>query len=59
MCLILFEDPNSLGKDLQELPKHFEKDPIQFLFIAKGDKGYQMKRVLFGDAQAVIYKPKR
>ena len=59
MCFILFDEPSTLAPNLQELPKQFEKDPVQFVYVAKGEKGYNMKDALFGGAQAVIYKPKR
>ena len=58
MCLILFEDPSS-HPSIQNLPLKFEKDPVHFVFIKKGEPGYQMKERLFGGAEAVIYKPKR
>ena len=58
MCLILFEDP-SAHPSVQNLPLKFEKDPIQFVFIKQGEPGYKMKQIIFGGAEAVIYKPKR
>jgi hypothetical protein len=39
MCLILFEDP-SAHSTIQSLPLKFENDPIQFVYIKKGEPGY-------------------